>query len=81
VALLGQGLNGNASVDLSSNPVRVPILLNRAIIFQKPGHYEVTVRTERLFPVPWLPGNVSMHECDRCRDTNPLGIDVEESEE
>lgn len=78
-ALLGQGENGNASVDLNSNPVRVTILLNRAITFQKPGHYEVKVTTERLFPSQWgSQDKSSAEECGRCRTTNPLGIDIAE---
>ena len=79
-ALLGQGLNGNASVKLTSNPVRVPILLNRAIIFQKPGYYEVTVKTERVFTTAWSSNNPSTEECSRCRTTNSLGIDIVESD-
>lgn len=78
VALLGQPLNGNASVKLTGNPVRVPILLNRAISFQKPGHYEVTIMTQRLFPTEWSSAKPSSNECDRCRTTNPLGIEIDE---
>jgi len=77
--LFGQGLNGNASVEVTSHPVRVPILLNRAITFRKPGHYEVMVKTERLFPSHWTTQNrSSTEECERCWNTNPLGIDIAE---
>ncbi len=79
-ALIGQGENGNALARLDGNPVRVPILLNRAITFMKPGHYEVTVRTERVFPSGYA-ATFQPAECDRCRDTNPLGIDVAEFDE
>jgi hypothetical protein len=80
----GLGQNGSALENLSSSPVRVPVLLNRTITFQKPGHYEVTLTTERLRTSDTLMNVTSLETCDRCRTTNAVGIDLsarDESEE
>jgi hypothetical protein len=80
----GKGQNSSASENLSSAPIRVPVLLNRTITFQKPGHYEVTLTTERLRTSDTLMYSTSLEACDPCRTTNPLGIDLsarDESEE
>jgi hypothetical protein len=80
----GQSINGNALVDLGSSPVRVPVLLNRTITFQKPGHYEVTLTTERLRPSKTLWQSTNPEACDLCRKTNSVTIEItsrDESEE
>jgi hypothetical protein len=80
----GLGQNGSTLENLGSSPVRVPVLLNRTITFQKPGHYEVTLTTERLRTSDTLMNVTSLETCDRCRTTNAFGIDLsarDESEE
>ena len=80
----GLGQNGSTLENLGSSPVRVPVLLNRTITFQKPGHYEVTLTTERLRTSDTLMNMTSLETCDRCRTTNAFGIDLsarDESEE
>jgi hypothetical protein len=79
----GQGQNGNAIVTLGSDPIRVPVLLNRTITFQRPGHYEVTLTTERLRQSgDWR--ETTLEACEPCRTTNAVGIELstrDESEE
>jgi len=76
----GQGLNGNALANLDSSSIRVPILLNRTITFKEPGHYEVTVTTERLRTSDdWTV--TSLESCGPCRTTNAVGIDLSERDE
>jgi hypothetical protein len=72
----GNGQNLNALANLGGTPIRVPVLLNRTITFQAPGHYEVTIRTERLRTqeTAWQTG--SPEKCERCRTTNSIGIDL-----
>jgi hypothetical protein len=80
----GLGQNGSTLQNLGSAPVRVPELLNRTITFQEPGHYEVTLTTERLRTSDTLMDSTSLETCDRCRTTNVVGIDLsarDESEE
>jgi hypothetical protein len=80
----GLGQNGSTLENLGSSPVRVPVLLNRTITFQKPGHYEVTLTTERLRTSDTLMNVTSLETCDRCRTTNAFDIDLsarDESEE
>ena len=78
----GVGLNGNALATLGSDPIRVPVLLNRTITFQDPGHYDVTLTTDRLRRSgDW---KVTPEDCKPCRTTNAVGIDLstrDESEE
>jgi hypothetical protein len=74
-AYRGNGQNGNAEVDLGADPVRVPILLNRTILFQKPGHYDVAIETERLRNSgDWT--LATPEDCKPCRTTNTIGIDL-----
>jgi hypothetical protein len=70
----GLGIIGETAT-LSSNPIRVPVLLNRTITFKDPGHYEVTLTTERLRLSEKL-FNVSGDDCEECRTTNTVGIDL-----
>ena len=41
---------GGSPEDLGQGPVRIPVMLNRSIVFQRPGHYEITITTRRLLP-------------------------------
>jgi hypothetical protein len=80
----GMGQNGSALANLGSSPIRVAVLLNRTITFQKPGHYEVTLTTERLRTSETWMKSTSLETCDPCRTTNAVGIDLsarDESEE
>ena len=80
VTFRGRGQNGNAQANLDSSPIRVPILLNRTITFQEPGHYDVTVTTERLRTSgDWT--MTSPESCDPCRRTNTVSIDLSERDE
>jgi hypothetical protein len=72
----GEGQNGSALEDLGSSPIRVPVLLNRTITFQEPGHYEVTLTTERLRTSDTVMDSTSMESCVPCRTTNAVGIDL-----
>jgi hypothetical protein len=72
----GQGQYGNAVAELGGDPVRVPVLLNRTITFQKAGHYEVTLKTERLGTSKTLGKPTTLETCDPCRTTNTIGIDI-----
>jgi hypothetical protein len=75
VTFRGKSQNGNAQANLDSSPIRVPILLNRTITFQEPGHYEVTLITERLRTSgDWT--LTSLESSDPCRRTNAVGIDL-----
>lgn len=77
----GQGLNGNAVSNLTSDPIRAPVLLNRTITFLKPGHYEVTVTTERLRNSENEFKATTLEECEPCRKTNAVGIDISERDD
>lgn len=76
ITLFGQGQNGNELIDLGSEPVRVPVLLNRTIVFQKPGHYEVTLTTERLRPSKWFTEWTASDVRDLRRTTGEVAIDI-----
>jgi hypothetical protein len=75
-SLRGQGLNGNAISTLTSDPIRVPVLLNRTITFLEPGHYQVTITTERLRTSENMMRTTSVDKCEPCRTTNAVGIDI-----
>jgi hypothetical protein len=51
------------------------VLLNRTITFKEPGHYEVTLTTERLRPSVGSKVT-SIEACEPCRTTNAIGIDL-----
>jgi hypothetical protein len=36
------------TMKLGEEPIRVPVLLNHGIVFEKPGHYEISITTGRL---------------------------------
>jgi hypothetical protein len=50
-----------SSVPLGEEPIRVPVLINQGIIFQKPGRFEISVTTFRL---------------DQQRTTNAIAIEI-----
>jgi len=77
----GQGLDGNSVSHLGSDPIRVPVLLNRTITFLKPGHYEVTITTERLRSSQDMMSVTSVENCEQCRRTNSVGIDISEPDD
>lgn len=72
----GLAQNGSTLQNLGGSLVRVPVLLNRTITFQKPGHYEVTLTTERLGTSDTFMDSTSLETCDQCRTTNAVGIDL-----
>jgi hypothetical protein len=74
----GQGLNGNAMSALASDSIRVPVLLNRTITFLEPGHYQVTITTERLRTSENMMRTTSLDNCEPCRTTNAVDIDISE---
>jgi hypothetical protein len=75
-SLSGKSLNGNALVALGSEPVRVPVLINRTILFERPGHYEVSVSSERLRSTSTLARLSPINDCNPCTATNAVGIDI-----
>lgn len=74
-------LTGQSMIDqpatLGSEPIRVPILLNRSITFQQPGHYEVSVSSERVRNAQNFARLTSLDSCNPCATTNDVGIDIE----
>jgi hypothetical protein len=42
------GHDYSSSVPLGEEPIRIPVLINQGIIFQKPGRFEISVTTGRL---------------------------------
>jgi hypothetical protein len=65
---------GGSSQTLGTKPVRIPVVLNRSIVFQQPGHYEVRVTTGRLVAVPRPAaccGSAGENET-----TNPILVDI-----
>ena len=59
------------STPADAGPVRVPILLNRAITIHQPGRYTVTVTTSRLLSPGSRNGTAGMQST-----SNPLAIEV-----
>jgi hypothetical protein len=72
----GKSLDGNALVILGSEPVRVPVLINRTVLFEQPGHYQVSVASERLRATSTLGRLSPIEDCDPCAATNAVGIDI-----
>src|SRR6185437_7155312 len=70
------GQRGGSPQDLGYDPVRIPVLLNRSIVFQRPGHYEITITTGRVVPsmsgIP--PGTCCAPKWSET--TNAIGIDI-----
>jgi len=72
----GKGLNGDALRTLGSEPVRVPVLINRTILFEQPGHYEVSVASERVRSTSTLVRLSPIEDCAPCAATNAVGIEI-----
>jgi hypothetical protein len=77
----GQAINFNAISTLAGDPIRVPVWLNRTITFLKPGHYQVTVTTERLGKAENMMVATSPESCEACRVTNAVGIDLSQPDD
>lgn len=76
-SLSGKSLDGNALVTLGSEPVRVPVLINRTILFEQPGHYELSIASERLTAKSTRGRRLSpIEDCNPCAATNAVGIDI-----
>ena len=69
---------GGSPENLGQQPVRIPVVLNRSIVFEQPGHYEITVTTSRLVPSrTGVPAKAAEACCtNRNETTNPIGIDI-----
>ena len=73
-------VNLTAIASLEAEAVRVPVLVNRTITFQHPGHYQIAVATDRLriadtilkAPAP------QQQQCLACRTTNAVGIEIDD---
>jgi hypothetical protein len=59
--------------------VRVPVLINRVISFQKQGDYDITIATQRL--VKDFRRVEQFEDCDPCAGTNAVRIHVSERDE
>ncbi|MBB5061472.1 hypothetical protein HDF16_006208 [Granulicella aggregans] len=69
---------GGSPENLSQQPVRIPVALNRSIVFEQPGHYEITVTTSRLVPSRTGVSAKAAGACCTYRNetTNAIGIDI-----
>jgi hypothetical protein len=54
------------TTQMEGDSIRVPVLLNQGVVFSKPGHYEVSLTTNRLHG-PHFAGRIT---------TNTIGFDV-----
>jgi hypothetical protein len=63
------------STELDNAPIRVPVLLNQAAVFQKPGHYEVSITTGRLQASTLTHGKRQTRPVP-LQTTNAVGIDI-----
>jgi hypothetical protein len=69
--------DGGSLEDLAHDPVRIPVRLSRSIVFQQPGHYEITITTMRL-----LPSRTGIAPGTQCcaprwsETTNAVGVDI-----
>jgi hypothetical protein len=71
---------GGSPEDLGKDPVRIPVMLNRSIVFQQPGHYEITITTRRLVPsrtgvLTPAPG-VCCRPVNWSETTDAVGVDI-----
>jgi hypothetical protein len=71
----GLGLDLSALKTLTGDAIRVPVLVNRTVTFLRPGHYEISVTTERLRIKETVLKATPPYKCDVCRRTNSVGID------
>jgi len=68
---------GGSPQDLGNDPVRVPVMLNRSIVFQQPGHYEISITTGRLIPYETgIPPGTQCCVPNWTETTNAIGIDI-----
>lgn len=73
---------GGSPEDLGQTPIRIPVMLNRSIVFQQPGHYEITITTMRL-----IPSRTGIQPGTQCcaprwsETTNAVGIDIQPRDE
>ncbi|RXH56828.1 hypothetical protein [Granulicella sibirica] len=57
------------------DPIRIPVLLNRSIVFQQPGYYQITITMNR--PDPSSTGVRTPEPKACCRETtNAVGIEI-----
>lgn len=76
-SLTGKSISGNALVPIGADGVRVPVLVNRVILFQKPGNYDVSIATQRLVS-PAFRRVEQLEDCDPCPSTNAVRIHIAE---
>lgn len=70
---------GGSPENLGQEPVRIPVMLNRSIVFEQPGHYEITITTSRLVPSrTGVPAQAAGARCRQTRNetTNAIGVDI-----
>jgi hypothetical protein len=67
---------GGSPEDLGQGPVRIPVILNRSIVFQRPGHYEITITTRRLLPSRTGAPAGCCRPVEWSETTNAIGIDI-----
>ena len=68
--------SGGSPEDLGPGPVRIPVLLNRSVVFQRPGRYEITITTRRLAPSRTGAPVGCCRPVDWSETTNAVGIDI-----
>jgi hypothetical protein len=71
---------GGSPEHLGQEPVRIPVVLNRSIVFEQTGHYEITVTTSRLIPsrtgVPAKVAEAGCRQINGNETTNAIGVDI-----
>jgi hypothetical protein len=68
---------GGSPEDLGQAPVRIPVMLNRSIVFQRPGHYEITITTSRLVSSrTGIPPGTQCCVPRWSETTNAIGVDI-----
>ena len=67
---------GGSPDDLGPGPVRIPVMLNSGIVFQRPGHYEITITTRRLRPSRTGAPAGCCRPVDWSETTNAVGVDI-----
>ena len=68
--------SGGSPEDLGPGPVRIPVMLNRSVVFQRPGRYEITITTRRLAPSRTGAPGGCCRPVDWSETTNAVGIDI-----
>lgn len=74
----GLPVNLSAIASLNADAVRVPVLVNRTITFEHPGHYQIAITTDRLRLAETIlkPPAPDQQQCLTCRTTNAIGIEI-----